>query len=129
MLALYLPLTLIVPFVLWPIERFLPYPHIIEEIAKLLLVWNVANYENSKIGVIMTITMGILFTLSETAIHSYNLFFSGGFIQFANRVVLTGLLHSLTFVLLFVTIKINKKLAPLGLLIAVVIHYAYNLRV
>jgi len=59
--------SLVGPFLLWPLEYFLPYPYIIEELFKVFVV----KFTNSNAK--SYILAGILFALTETILYSFNI--------------------------------------------------------
>lgn len=125
--SLYLPLfALIAPFALLPLEIFLPFPFIIEEIAKAALLIPLINLRRTKTQLQLTILMGVLFTLSESVLYLFNIYATGTPLLFAQRLLLTGTLHSLTMLIMILSTYVNKRLFPFGVLIAMVIHYLYN---
>lgn len=107
------------PFLVWPIEYILPYPYIVEEFFKLLVVkftnGNTKSY----------ILAGVLFALTETVFYSFNINLFGNLSLFFVRFTATSLLHATTFLIIF---KLSKKENGLilGFLVSVLIHYLYN---
>jgi hypothetical protein len=109
------------PFLVWPLEYLFPYPFIVEEIFKAIVVWfgpkNIKAY----------IVAGILFALSETILYVFNINASGNTQLMLIRFVTTSLLHSGTFALIYLSSRSNKKLIFLGLTASILIHYLYNI--
>ncbi|KKQ25060.1 MAG: hypothetical protein US40_C0004G0099 [Candidatus Roizmanbacteria bacterium GW2011_GWC2_37_13] len=123
-----LPLmALIAPFLVFPIEMVLPYPYIVEEIIKSLLIINVVKLPSKKIQIFIGICLGVFFAVSETVLYSFNFFMLTSIIPLIERLFLTSLLHALTIVVMILSNFINKKLLPLGVILAMIIHYFYNL--
>ncbi len=108
------------PFLVWPLEILLPYPYIIEELFKSIVVWFGPK------GILSYIIGGILFAVTETVFYSYNLFSTGEIRLIFIRLLLTGLLHSATFAIIYISTIKNKKLILLGFFAAVIIHFLYN---
>jgi hypothetical protein len=123
-----LPLmALMAPFLVFLIELFLPYPYIVEEIIKAVLVFQLIDLKNKKYQLTITVFMGILFSLTETVFYFFNFFMLTSLAPLLERLVLTTLLHILTIVTILLPTWINKKLLPLGVIAAMIIHYIYNL--
>ena len=124
MTPLFYILTLALPFFLALFERYLPFPYIVEEIAKAALV-HAVRLSNKKGGVLrISLTAGFCFALTETILYVPNFAQSGTLILLLVRLVCTFLLHSLTFSLLFST---RGRLFFVALLANVGIHFIYNI--
>lgn len=129
-MMLLLPLyAAILPFIVWVIEQVLPYPYIIEELAKLFLVlmlrsdnWR-SSYSNQLKIIILS---GTLFALSETVLYLFNIYLVGEFRQLVLRLLLTTSLHVLTLLIIFVSFKKDVRIGVVGVLAAICIHYAFN---
>jgi len=122
-----LPLmALIAPFLVWPIEYFLPYPYLIEEIVKAILVFNIIFFVNKKNQLVIAATVGVLFSLSESVLYSFNFFPLNSIMPFFYRIFATTLLHSGTILIMLLFFSKSKKLFPIGLTVAILIHYLYN---
>lgn len=127
-IAILLPLmALMAPFLVWPIEMVLPYPHIVEEIVKSILVYNLISIPNKKTQLILGVTLGILFSLSESVLYLFNFYNLTSIVPLFQRLLLTSSLHVLTIIIMILTTFKNKKLLFLGVIFAVIIHYIYNL--
>lgn len=120
------------PFLLWPVEYFLPYPHIIEELYKyicLRFVWRAGTNQNklsSKNSFIIVILFGFLFTLTESILYLMNLFILNQLYLFPKRLLITGVLHITTTILLYSSIGKSLVCRVTMILFAIVIHYLYN---
>lgn len=119
--------SLFAPFAVWPIEKIFPYPYIIEEIGKAVIVFFGSKDLSIKDGIKQYILCGFLFSLTETVFYSTNIGLSGQLNLYLIRIVTTTILHSATFTLLFLTYKKNAKLMPAGLFAAGILHFLYNL--
>jgi len=119
----------IAPFIIWPIELLLPYPYIIEEIAKGFLVFFAIDCAKRNIQVKIVLAAALLFTLSETVLYTLNIALVGDFSTLLTRFILTTLLHSLTMLIILISGFKTKWLIPVGVLAAMLIHYFYNLSV
>lgn len=119
----------ILPFVIWPIEVYLlPYPFFVEEIAKGILIFFIAS---KKIKVskkaYLVLAVGILFTLSESILYLFNIYYARDLSIFSERLLTTGFLHILTSFVIFFFARKNKYLGILGLIFAIIVHYLYNM--
>jgi len=122
-----LPLfALILPFILWPIEVFVPLPFIIEELGKAALVLMLLPILDKKTKVQLCVVIGVFFALSESVLYLFNSYFLGSLAYFAQRLFLTSILHSTTTLLILLPTFKSKKLLPAGLILAMLLHYFYN---
>ena len=102
----------IAPFLIWPIEFVLPYPHIIEELVKAILVW--WGKPTAKTALLS----GAVFALSEAVFYLFNSPTA------LSRLVYTVPLHASTFLILSL---FPRRFFPLALIAAILLHWAYNL--
>lgn len=124
-LALLSILALAAPFFLWFPERVLGVPYILEEAAKAFLVsFFPANFPFKK-KVVLAVCLGVLFSLSEQVLYIFNL---GSFGQdlFLERLVVVGLMHSLTFTVITISGHKRKVGLILGFILAALIHFFFN---
>jgi hypothetical protein len=109
------------PFLLWPVEYFFPYPFIVEELFKCVLVWfggkNVKSF----------VLAGVAFAFTETVFYILNINARGSLILMIVRLISTSLLHSTTFLIIYLSARKNKKLIAGGFIASALIHYLYNL--
>lgn len=124
MTLLILFLAFITPFILWPIEIFFPYPHIVEELAKALLIIFILLLPKTSQKIYGAILIGFLFGLSENFLY---LFSPGTTQTHLLRFVLTMPLHVITTLIILIPALIYKRLIFLGIILAVFIHYFFNL--
>ena len=117
----------VAPFFVWPVEFFLPYPYVIEEIVKAVFIYSLINISDKPSKLKLAAIIGILFSFSESVLYSPNFFLTGSFFQLLIRFFMTSLLHSLTMVLLMLSTFINPKLLIIGLFLTIMTHYFYNL--
>ena len=109
---LLLPLfAAIAPFAVWPIELILPYPHVVEEIVKAILVW--WGKPNAK----TSLFLGAVFAFSEAIFYLFNSPFA------LSRLIYTLPLHASTFLILSIS---RRRFFPLGIAIAILLHWLYN---
>lgn len=130
MSAALIPLiAAIAPFFIWPIESLLPYPYIIEEIVKTILILFVIDLFSRVAQVKIVLASAILFTISETVLYMLNIALVGDFSTLALRFILTASLHSLTMVIILISTFKSKWLILVGIIAAILIHYYYNLAI
>ena len=119
-------LALVGPLLLIPLEKFLPYPYIIEEIAKLLLVLLVLQLTGKIFQLKLAIFIAFLFAFSESFFYLTNFIEAENLTGFIQRFFLAGILH--IFTILVILIPSQKK----GILIlpaagiAMLAHYLFN---
>lgn len=124
---LFIPfLALIAPFILWPIEIFFPYPHIAEEMTKALLVYLLLKNPLFSQKIYGAIIVGFLFGLTENFLY---LFSPGSLANQLLRFVLTMPLHVISTLTILALGLIDKRLIFIGLILAMLIHYLYNMYV
>lgn len=122
-----LPLfALIAPLILWPVETLLPYPHIIEELAKAALVWPLLGRHSTKSVLISATLIGLAFTISESVLYLFNIFATGTLQTLFSRLLLTAPLHVTTTLIIAVFGHFNRRLVPIGLLLAILLHTLFN---
>ncbi len=126
MTLLILFFALISPFILWPIEIFFPYPHIVEELAKALLIIFILLLPKTSQKIYGAILIGFLFGLSENFLY---LFSPGTTQTHLLRFVLTMPLHIVTTLVILLPALIFKRLIFLGIILAIFIHYFFNIYV
>lgn len=115
------------PLIVWPIEFFLPFPYLIEELLKAILILLVIDIHSKSYKVKLIIFAGLLFAFSETILYIFNLSLKGDIFTLFLRLLLTSLLHIITFLVILIPTFKNKSLIILGLLISILIHYFFNL--
>jgi hypothetical protein len=110
------------PFFLLPIQFILPFPYLVEELYKLGLLLSIYQIDRKSL-ILDAIILGLLFSFSESIFYlpSINLE------TFVLRFVITLPMHLLTIVIMALIIQKNIRLAPIGLLLAILIHYLFNL--
>jgi len=113
----------ITPAVLWPIEIFFPYPHIIEELAKALLIFFLLKSNSTFQKICGTVLIGFLFGLSENFLYLLNTTTTQTHLL---RFIFTMPLHIITSVVILLPTLIDKRLIFLGVILAGLIHYFFN---
>ena len=92
--------ALIAPFIVWPIEFILPYPHVVEEIVKGFLVYLILDVKETSVKIKTAIAVGILFSLSETVLYVFNFYTVGYLPFFFKRLLYTIPLHTITMLVI-----------------------------
>jgi RsiW-degrading membrane proteinase PrsW (M82 family) len=119
-------LALIAPFVVWPIELILPYPHIIEELAKAILVFTLLNLPERLTKIKLAILIGVLFAFSESVLYLFNIQLVGSIQTYFVRLLVTIPLHVITTLIILLPALKNKKLIIVGAIFASFVHYLFN---
>lgn len=122
LIALSSPLPLLI------VERFLPYPAIIEEVVKLIFVSLIISSSRKKLQYpyAFVVLAGLLFTFSESMFYLMNYFATSQVERFLTRMSLTGTMHVATCVVLY-TFGLRGKFATvIGLMCAIAIHALFN---
>lgn len=114
------------PFIVWPIEVFFPYPYLVEEIAKGILVYFILSIPSQNVKLGYGLLIGLCFALSENVLYSINFFTIGTVSFFLQRIASTGILHAGTAFLITAASLKNKKLIILGIILASAIHFVFN---
>jgi RsiW-degrading membrane proteinase PrsW (M82 family) len=120
-------LALIAPFVVWPIELILPYPHIIEELAKAVLVFTLLDLPERLTKIKLAILIGVLFAFSESVLFLFNIQLVGNIQTYFVRLLVTIPLHVITTLIILLPALKNKKLIIVGVVFASLVHYLFNL--
>src|SRR3989344_9222617 len=110
------------PFLLWPVELLLPFPYIIEEIAKAILISSILLLTRST-QIRMAIIIGVLFAISESVLYLFNIYLVGDIKTLLLRLLLTIPLHVITTLVILIFAMATRKLLFLGLIIAMAIHF------
>ncbi len=120
--------SLILPFILWPLELLLPYPYIVEEVAKAVVVYFIIkstnNYDHR---VKLAVFSGVFFALSESVLYIFNIQLTGSIETLLLRMLITIPLHVITYLIILLVSTKNIKLMPLGILLAGIVHYTFNM--
>lgn len=113
------------PFLLWPIETLLPYPFVLEEIAKAALIFFVLKFPgNQRFWLVFLV--GFLFAFSENVLYLFNIYSLGNFQTLIARFLLTTPMHVLTSFVILGFATIDKRLIVVGLALASLIHLSFN---
>ena len=119
-------LAFIAPLILIPLEKILPYPHVVEEVAKAILIILILQLSSQKLQFKTSVLFGLIFATSE------NMFYLANFITnnlteiFLQRVLLTTTLHVLTTIIIFLPSQKRKILIIPATVLAMFIHFLYN---
>lgn len=120
-------LALIAPFIVWPIELILPYPHVVEEMVKAIIIYTLLDLENKSEKIKLTFLIGLLFAFSESVLFLFNIQMVGDIQTYFLRLLVTIPLHVTTSLIILWPAMKNKKLIALGVILASLVHYTFNL--
>ncbi|OGM14286.1 hypothetical protein A3A76_00205 [Candidatus Woesebacteria bacterium RIFCSPLOWO2_01_FULL_39_23] len=130
MMPVILLSVLFLPFVLWPVEKLLPFPFLVEELVKVIYILLIIKEEEAtKERLISATVVGVLFALSESFFFLLNIQAVGTPSTLVTRLVLTLPLHVVTTVLIMLPTLLNKKLIILGFILAATLHFLFNMGV
>lgn len=121
-------LALFIPFLLVFVEVVFPFPFIVEELAKLIMIMILVR----KVGVqnltIASIAMiGLIFGLSETVFYVTNAFALGSISFIAIRLVVTVPMHILTTIIMFIIGRRKRAWWIVAYLAGMLVHYVFNI--
>src|SRR3989344_3377885 len=108
--------AVVMPFLLWPIELIFPYPFIVEEIAKGILVyflsdtWRLHNTDTFYSKIKIAVLIGVLFAFSESVLYIFNITLVGNINTLFLRLGLTIPLHSITTVIILTSALKDRRL-------------------
>lgn len=114
------------PFLVWPVEMLLPYPAVIEELAKGYLVWLVVKQGPRTGGWQTTLSIGLLFGGSETLLYTVNAILAGSLEALVVRVLLTMPMHTVTVMVMYWLGQRGKIWFGVGLVLAMAMHWGFN---
>jgi hypothetical protein len=120
-------LAAISPFLLWPVEIFLPYPYVFEELVKAFLILPILKMEKKSDQAVLVLATGAIFALSEAVLYLSNIFLVGDISTFGARLAVTLPFHALTAFVIWLPASLNKKFVVFGFIAAMGMHYAFNL--
>lgn len=126
MIVLFLFFALIAPFVVAPLEILFPYPHLVEEFAKAVLILAYMKSRGGKESLIYALMLGFLFALSENVLYMFKIPSSNS-IGIILRFILTTPMHMVTAVIIGVSVLRDKRFVYIGLVLAMIIHYFFNI--
>ncbi len=126
-LALIIPLfAAILPFVVWPIEYLFPYPFVIEEVAKALLIYPLLVLVSLTDKIKLVVIVGILFALSESVLFIFNILLVGDASTIFLRLLLTIPLHVFTALIILLFANFDRALIIVGVICSACLHFIYN---
>lgn len=118
--------ALVLPLILIPVETIAPYPYVIEEIAKAILILQILKLSKRQNQLTLSLIMAFLFALSENIFYSTNFITNGILYSFWQRFLLTTILHILTGLIILLFSQKKAKLIAPATMLAILIHYFYN---
>jgi hypothetical protein len=121
-------LSLTLPLMLVPIEVIVAHPAIIEELFKffIVVIFHQTYVIASRKSYIQMATCGLLFALSESILYLNRIIMQGNLSLFFIRIVLTGILHTATFIILYYFSFKNKYWIIFSLLFVISLDFLYN---
>lgn len=120
--------AVVAPLVLWPVEILLPFPAIVEELAKFAILFSGSTQLLNTTGRLRQgILVGSLFAFSETILYFFNYLLLGTPRLLFYRLMITLLLHVSTSSIISLSLTKSRFIVALiGLPTAIFIHYLYN---
>ncbi len=113
--------ALVGPILLIPVEIILPYPAVVEEIYKFLII------DKKTKKTFRPLVAGLVFAVSETILYTNQILGKqNGWVVIVERLVLTAIMHSTTMLIIYLGKKRDQKWGFVGLLTAIIIHTIYN---
>jgi hypothetical protein len=107
-------------------EKIFPYPWMVEELFKLVIVWLILKSKPGKKYLFLAIFAGLLFAFSETIFYLTNIFALGNLAIIPKRIFFTSALHLGTILLMAIFGKRSGRWWIVGFLGAVLAHNIYN---
>lgn len=121
-------LALFVPFLLVFVEVVFPFPFIVEELAKLIMVVILVRKVGAQNLTLLNVGLiGLIFGLSETVFYITNAFVLGNINSIVVRLTVTVPMHVLTTIIMFIIGRRGKVWWGVGYIAAMLAHYAFNL--
>lgn len=110
---------MVLPGFLWLVELVLPFPAVVEEIAKAMIVRRADKWQQA-------LGLGLLFGLSESMLFLVNANWLGNLNAIWWRLLLTVPMHGITSLSFYAA---GRRYWWLGLALAILIHAVFNLRI
>lgn len=123
---LILIFSLISPVLIIPIAKLLPYPYIVEEVFKAIVVLMVLKVSKVSLHWKLLVISGLVFSLSESILYLGSVFGNGHSLLFAKKLLSTTFLHVATLFIIYTPTLINRRLIGLSLPLAMYIHFLFN---
>lgn len=119
-------LALALPLFLLPVEKLLPLPFLIEELAKLFLVFLILKIPGRNFQLGSIFLSGFLFSLSESLFYLGDAF-RGGYSQlFGEKLISVSGLHLLTLFLFWWSGRRGTGWWWVALPVAMILHFGFN---
>jgi len=112
-------------FPIWIIEQFLPYPWLVEESIKWIIIILLAK-QRPKNAIWIVVLAGLSFGATEAVFYQIDNLVSLSSQNIVLRFFLTVPMHIITFVIMYLGISKNKLTAILSVLVAFGIHFLFN---
>jgi hypothetical protein len=105
----------VLPMVLWFVEQVLPFPALIEELGKAIFVYRAKNWrEAAGLGLVFGLAEAVLFLVNANQLQTMT--------SWLGRLLLTVPMHGVTAAIMF-------KFGRFGLVLAILIHFWFNLKI
>lgn len=115
------------PFMLYGLFLLIPGSIIIEELAKLALVWWLVKTGSGKGKAGLAAISGMMFGISETVLYLLDISQLANLQPLVLRLLLTSPMHALTMLILYIGLSRGKTMGLVAFGIALAIHYCFNL--
>jgi len=115
------------PLLAWPLEVLLPYPALIEEPLKALIIFiGIDPRSTATSRMRLAAIVGVLFAFSESVLYLFSFLQFGVFFRFPQRLLYTIPLHVLTSLLIALPSPSWRRIVAFGIPPAMLIHFLYN---
>ncbi len=114
-------------FLLYLEQKWLPYPELIEELAKAIVVLLILfHVEGTRNRLILGCAFAFLFSLTENIIYGLNHAAVQAVAYFLERTLYVTPMHMATVAVMVISSRKSAWLLPLGTAAAVAVHVIYN---
>lgn len=115
------------PWLLLIAGMVLPIQFVMEEVVKLLILWNISRIGlTQKAGWVYALTAGLVFGMSEVMLFVINALTQNNVSILVERILLTVPMHGISALTMFVIGRRGKLWWAVGLAAAIVIHGTFN---
>ena len=113
-------------FFFWLVELWLPYPWLVEEVFKFVLVVQIRQKVAARERLAAVLLSGLALGVSEAFFYLLNYVQAGSLVMFVWRLALTVPLHLVTFLILFWGSGGGRYRQAAALVVAGLIHFGFN---
>lgn len=118
--------SLVFPLLLLPVEKVLPYPYILEELSKAILIILILRIPSKNFQIKLAVFSAFLFAFSENFFYLATFIENGNLNLFLQRFILTSILHIITALIILLLSQKNSRLFFPAVFIAMLFHFFYN---